>query len=179
MKKTITFLTIFLSFFVVKAQDESSNENNKDKNLFKNSNEVKLNGLYLLAGAFEVSYEYLLNEESGIGITVLLPFDNEVKDDIKYYISPYYRHYFGEKYAGGFFVEGFGMLNSSSREFLGNENSEFVTDFALGLGFGGKWISRRNVIFELSFGLGRNLFKQDETDFDLVGKGGFNIGFRF
>jgi len=176
VKYSVLILLFSLSIFSVKAQDESKNN---DEPLNQNLNEVKLNGFFLLAGAFEVTYEYLLNEESGMGISVMIPFDNNVRDDIQYYISPYYRFYFGEKYAAGFFAEGFGMLNSAKRELFEDEDSKYVTDFALGIGCGGKWINKRNFIFELSFGLGRNLFNNDEGDFDFVGKGGLIIGYRF
>lgn len=137
----------------------------------------------MVLGAFEVTYERTLNEESGIGLTAFLPISEEVRNDIEYYISPYYRLYFGEKYAAGFFVEGFGMLNSTERSLSTNDEytneEEFVTDFALGIGLGGKWITKSGFIGELSFGFGRNLFNTKETDDDFVGKGGITIGYRF
>lgn len=146
----------------------------------ENFNELKLNALFLILGALEVTYERTLNEESGIGVTVFLPIDDEVSDDIKYYISPYYRFYFGEKYASGFFLEGFGMLNSTNRDinFFGGED-DFRTDFALGIGLGGKWITKSGFIGEINFGIGRNLFNNNNTDYEIIGKGGITLGYRF
>tara|TARA_R110002049_G_scaffold289046_1_gene471751 strand:+ start:80 stop:568 length:489 start_codon:yes stop_codon:yes gene_type:complete len=160
-----------------------SQENPKiDKGIDSNQNfnEVKLNGLFLIAGALELTYERTLNEESGIGVSVFIPIDNEISDDLKYFISPYYRFYFGKKYAAGFFVEGFGMLNSTNRNinFLGGED-DFRTDFALGIGLGGKWITKSGFIAELSLGFGRNLFNNNDTDYEIIGKGAISIGYRF
>ena len=145
-----------------------------------NFNEFKINALYLVIGAFEVTYETTLNEESAIGISVFLPIDKEVSDDIKFNISPYYRFYFGDKYAAGFFVEGFGMLNSTNRniDFFVDEE-DFRTDFALGFAVGGKWVTKRGFSIELFGGIGRNLFNNEGTDYELIGKGGVNLGYRF
>ncbi len=128
-------------------------------------------------------FERTINEESGFGISVLIPIDNNISDDLNYYISPYYRFYFGEKYAAGFFVEGFGMLNSTndySYYFgLNATDKKTITDFALGIGLGGKWLTKSGFIGELNFGIGRNLFNNNNTDNEIVGKAGITIGYRF
>ncbi|AUC82740.1 DUF3575 domain-containing protein [Lacinutrix sp. Bg11-31] len=181
MKKLLIFSTLLFSIITVKAQEEIKTTVNYEKH-----NELKLNGVMLLAGAFEAVYERNLNKESSAGISVLFPFDKENLDTrLNYYISPYYRIFFGEKYAAGFFVEGFGMLNSiEEREALigGGSNSfrsKNVSDFALGFGLGGKWVSKSGFVFELNGGLGRNLFNNQNTSTQLVGKFGFNLGYRF
>lgn len=174
MKKIILVLTVLISCtsFAQKTQ-----ENDK-------SNEVKFNGLYLVLGAVEVTYERLLNEESGIGISVFLPVDDDINDDINYYISPYYRMYFGKKYAAGFFVEAFGLLSSikeTSLNFIEGDpifSEDNVTDFALGIGIGGKWVTNRGFLAELNLGVGRNLFNGDFVE-DFVGKVGITLGYRF
>jgi len=173
MKHLYFTILILASFFTINAQND--NQHNST-----NFNEVKLNGLYLVLGTFEVTYERTLSEESAVGISVFLPFDDDISNDIEYYISPYYRFYFGKKYAAGFFFEGFGMLNSTQRNdvFISNQNN-YVTDFALGIGLGGKWVTNSGFIGELSFGIGRNLFNSSETDDDLVAKLGITLGYRF
>ena len=117
-----------------------------------------------------------------------LPIDEEIKDDINYYISPYYRMYFGKKYAAGFFVEGFGLLSSVKdyeSRFTTGPDTLFITeeknstDFALGIGLGGKWITNSGFIGELNVGIGRNVISNDENSDDLVGKIGVSIGYRF
>lgn len=182
MKKPFLLIVLLVSCFVSRAQEEP-------KSIVEDKNEVKLNALFMVVGAFEGAYEYLLNEESGVGVSVFLPFDEDIKDDINYYVSPYYRFYFGEKYAAGFFLEGFGMLNSTNwygYEIIENEfesaiyKEETVTDFALGIGLGGKWITKRGLLGEINFGVGRNLFNSsDFDDNDFVAKLGITVGYRF
>lgn len=177
MKRSFLFLTLALFF----SSYLFSQENNDEADNTTNFNEIKLNGAFLIAGAFEVTYERTVNEESAFGISLFLPFDDNISDDIKYYISPYYRFYFGKKYAAGFFVEGFGMLNSTDRSLalISGSGDDFVTDFALGFATGGKWITKRGFSIELFVGYGRNLFNNDESDFEVIGKAGINLGYRF
>ncbi|WP_299116215.1 DUF3575 domain-containing protein [uncultured Winogradskyella sp.] len=170
--KKIFLILLCISFVSIQAQEQSESD------VYSGSHELKVNGLFLVVGAFDVTYEYLLNEESGLGINIFLPYDSEIKDDIQYYISPYYRFYFGKKPAAGFFLEGFGMLNSVESE-LFTSNDDYVTDFALGIGLGGKWVTKGGFVGELSFGLGRNLFTTNESDIDFVGKIGITLGYRF
>jgi hypothetical protein len=181
MKKLISILVLCFGIFA-SAQNDSISSIRR--------HEVKLNGLVLLAGGLEGYYEYNLNEESSVGVSAFVAFSDEF--DTRAYLSPYYRVFFGKKYAAGFFFEGFGMLNTYETNttdylyddmgFLTNINSksENRTDFALGLGLGGKWVTSRNYIFEINGGVGRNLFNangNDDTQF--VGKIGFNFGYRF
>ncbi len=182
MKKTFFALIILLSVLNANAQQE----NDSIASLYEKQNEVKLNGIMLLLGALDLTYERNLNQESSLGISFFTTYDNENLDaDLNYYVSPYYRIFFGKKYAAGFFIEGFGMLNSIDREITSNINGNFitneetVTDFALGFGLGGKWVTKSGFVFELSGGIGRNLFKNDYDETSLVGKFGFNLGYRF
>ena len=181
MKKNVLVIALFVS--LVGFTQESQEKNNDNQK----NNEVKLNGLFLVAGAFEGTYERILNEESGVGISLFLPFDDIT--DINYYISPYYRFYFGKKYAKGFFLEGFGMLNSMQDTVITEFDSfgnvigrveESSTDFALGIGVGGKWVTKNGFIGEINLGVGRNLFGSSDFDYnEYVGKLGITIGYRF
>ena len=175
MKKTPIVIAMLFSLIGFSQENQENEES-----LFK-QNEVKINGLYLVIGAFEGTYERLLNEESGVGISLFIPIENDI--DINYYVSPYYRFYFGNKYAGGFFLEGFGMLNSMNEYdfFVVNDTStkKTVTDFALGIGLGGKWITKKGLVGEINFGVGRNLFNNEDSYDEFVGKLGITIGYRF
>lgn len=181
MKKIILCSLITLFSMSLFAQEDTSDV---DQNP---SNEVKLNALFMVIGAFDVTYERLLNEESGVGLEVFIPFDSDIKDDINYYVSPYYRLYFGEKYAAGFFLEGFGMLSSVNNTYLEFSDEfdssplikeETRTDFALGIGLGGKWVTNNGFVGELSLGVGRNFGNSDNGD-DAVAKLGITVGYRF
>lgn len=177
MKKSILAFLLVATVFAMNAQEQ---DNTSDSSI--NRNEIKANGLYLVIGVVDFTYERLLNEESAVGLNVAIPYDEEIKDDLQYYISPYYRFYFGKKYAAGFFLEGFGMLNSTDIDFNffgSDESREYVTDFALGIGLGGKWITNGGFVGEVNFGVGRNLFKAEETGADFISKLGISIGYRF
>lgn len=143
--------------------------------------EVKGNALFLVFGIFEAGYERLLNEESGIGIVGTVPLRSDV--DLNYAIEGYYRYYFGEKYAAGFFAEGFAMLNNSRDEytipFSWAVQTKTYTDLAMGIGIGGKWVSKRGVLLELNVGFGRQLFHGSERSTEFIGKGGITVGYRF
>jgi len=54
-----------------------------------------------------------------------------------------------------------------------------VSDFAVGLGLGGKWVTKNGFIFEVNAGYGKLLFNADKTDHDIVAKFGFHLGYRF
>ena len=148
-------------------------------------NEIKGNALFLVLGAFEVTYERLLNEDSGLGVSLF--FVNEEDADVSFNLTPYYRAYFGKKPAAGFFVEGFSMINTgkygSYSEYNPNTGNyyevggEKFTDFALGFGLGSKWIHRKGYVFEINAGIGRNLLSNNSPE--VVGRGGISLGYRF
>ena len=180
MKKKCFIIALLFSSFILKAQN--------DTNVNEKRNEVKLNVIAPLSGAFEVTYERILNKKSSLGISFFAPFDSgnivSTEDDENYFISPYYRMYFGKKYASGFFAEGFGMLTSIDGKKIfdieGNlSQGSAVSDFAVGLGLGGKWVTKSGFIFEVNAGYGKLLFNADKTDHDIVAKFGFHLGYRF
>ena len=185
--KKLFFCALFLCTFFYGAFAQ----NDSIQDPYKKDNELKLNAFFLLVGALEPSYERNLSETSSVGISAFIPFDNENFDtDINYYVSPYYRIFFGKKYAAGFFIEGFGMVSSydeRSSFFTGNEfdptlvtTEETITNVAVGFGLGGKWVTKSGFVFELNAGFGRNLINNSNNDdFDFVGKFGFNLGYRF
>jgi hypothetical protein len=174
MKKIILLLCL-TSFLSAYSQENETTDFKK--------HELKGNALMLVAGAGEITYERLLNEESGLGISLFFAYDEDI--DTKFSLTPYYRFYFGKKTAAGFFVEGFGMLNNYEDETsyyydgVYNSTEEKNTDFALGFGLGGKWVTKKGFIFELNAGIGRNLFNSNNTDYEIVGRGGITLGYRF
>ena len=189
MKKAIILLFVLSGFNVFSQETEVIPD-------FKR-NELKLNAFMLIVGAAEVTYERLLNEESGVGVSVFAAFDDALYT--KFSVSPYYRFYFGKKPAAGFFAEGFGMLNHfddtmdpyyyTTYDSMGNPyiyqesyQGKKITDFALGFGIGGKWVTKRGIFFEISAGVGRNLFNSNDNDYfgnQIVGKASVAAGYRF
>ncbi|NML69156.1 DUF3575 domain-containing protein [Chryseobacterium sp. RP-3-3] len=179
MKKSFLLLIILFAFYTVKAQNENdSNPNQKKK-------EIKLNLISPLSGAFEVGFERHLNKNSSLGISAFIVYDHTKDEDTNYYISPYYRYYFGKKYASGFFVEGFGAFTSIdgkkvySPDHLTFTENKDVYDVALGAGLGYKLVTKKGLVFEANAGYGKLLFNADKTDHGVVAKYGLSIGYRF
>jgi hypothetical protein len=138
----------------------------------------------LIAGAFEVTYERLLDNESGVGIALFTSFDNDI--DVKFSATPFYRAYFGKKAVAGFFIEGFSMINSgvSSTNYIYDSNGNLTSkinnhyiDCTLGFRLGSKWIHKKGFVFEINAGIGCNLFSDDAPE--VVGRGGITLGYRF
>ena len=176
MKKIVIALCLS-SFFFGYSQEKEFTSIEK--------NELKANVFLFVLNPIEITYERILNEDSGIGTSVY--FMKKGDADINFSLSPYYRAYFGKKTAAGFFVEGFGMLNSGNTgfhsiydpikdDYIYTKKDNF-TDVALGFSLGAKWVHKKKFIFEISGGIGRNLLNSDSPD--VVGRGGINLGYRF
>lgn len=192
MKKTISLIALILLGATGINAQSSNSENNSER-----KNEIMLSPIELIAyPLLNISYERLISENSGVGINGMFYFGNDNDSDETGFtqISPYYRMYFGKKYASGFFVEGFVPITSTKDyyyNYIYNENGSFTnyeenrrTTVGIGIGFGGKWITRNNIVFEVSGGLarrfGRNYDNYDYYDGNnLTGKGMLGIGYRF
>lgn len=181
MKKLILTTVLFIATLSTFAQES------EDQEFFK-KNELKINMSNLIGFKWlDVGYERILNEESSIGFGTLITLDSEIEGLDAYRsfsITPYYRHFFSNKYAQGFFVEAFTMLHSGEEELyyndFGSYNSyveEKYTDLAAGISVGAKWITPRGFVAEIYAGIGRDLL--GESDIEVVGRGGVSIGYRF
>lgn len=184
MKKIIFVLFTVLALTKVQSQTEKQNE-------------FKLNAFNLIAlKAIDITYERILNEESAIGTSLFISGSSDnsadgLKDYRIFSLTPYYRNYFSTEYAKGFFVEAFAMVHSSydytyedynSYDYSYNYNKETNARFALGIAVGGKWVTKKGFLVEISGGIGRNLFTNDNNETEgapVVGRGGISIGRRF
>lgn len=186
MKNITLIVLMLLTVASINAQEEEKYPQDFEKNY-----ELKLNTFSLIAiSSLDVSYEKLINSESSYGIALFYKFTDLDNDEIgfpkRFSITPYYRWFFSEnKYARGFFVEGFGMLNTYEDIFYAfNSNQDRVetaTGFALGISVGGKFVTKGGFSTEVYLGVGRNLLKgnNDFVDFDIVTRFGISLGYRF
>jgi hypothetical protein len=190
--KKITFLLILTLISIQFTAQEKGVTYPQDLN---KKHELKLNTFNLIIfSSIDVSYEYLLNKDSSFGVGVFYNF-NDISNDMyypkKFSIAPYYRWFFSEtRYARGFFVEGFGMLNRYEEElyYYGNPSKiEKETNFALGVSVGGKFIIHSGFTAEVYLGVGRNLFNNDNSNDsggdlinnNIISRGGLSLGYRF
>ncbi len=183
MKKLLLTVAFSCSIINLQAQEAAAES--------VRQNDVMISPIELIAGpALNISYERLVNKDSGIGINVVVLLDNNNDGDgLQSQISPYYRMYFGKKYASGFFVEGFVPITMSNDStytpYIGpdyydsNYTYEKNTTIGAGIGFGGKWVARRNIIFEASMGIARRFGIDEKYTAAITGKGMLGIGYRF
>jgi hypothetical protein len=194
----ITLPLLFLIFLSsqLTGQDIQNSEKSDYPQDVEKKYELKLNAFSLIAfAAIDISYERLINENSSFGVAVFYNFSDYADDDIafpkKFSITPYYRQFFFEnKYARGFFIEGFGMLNTYQDYYNYDYNSNYnrvetQTSFALGISVGGKFVIKEGFTAEVLGGVGRNLIKgesaDDYNDFgnNIIGRFGISLGYRF
>jgi len=173
-----------VSLLILKPESEKSVEK---------QNEIKINMTNLIGFKWvDFTYERILNEEAAIGVSTLFSLDRRNDTSLDEYrtfsFTPYYRHFFSNKYAKGFFVEAFSMIHSGEEEiYIGNtvNNNIFVdlyeynkfTDLAVGVSVGGKFVTKRGFIAEIYLGIGRDLL--GNSDIEVVGRGGVSLGYRF
>ena len=183
MKKITLSALLFIVGFSLFAQENETKQN-----------ELKINMSNLIGFKwFDVSYERLINEESSFGVGTLFSLDNKSEglDEYRTFsITPYYRQFFSSKYAEGFFVEAFTMLHSGKdytynyvyEDFPPYNTIEYTTedkytDLAVGISVGGKFVTKRGFVAEVYAGIGRDMLNQ--SDIEVVGRGGVSIGYRF
>lgn len=193
MKKIFFFLLLTFVGFNATAQEEQIPWKSIYPQDIEKKYELKLNAFNLIAlSAVDISYERLINATSSFGVAVFYNFSNYAESTVvfpkKSSVTPYFRWFFSENhYARGFFVEGFGMLNTFQEDFinLGGSSSsiENETAFALGISVGGKFVTKGGFTTEVLLGVGRNLIKGEENDNyispPIVGRFGISLGYRF
>lgn len=177
MKKAIPFFLIFLFSINMYSQEES-----KPTSQILGNNELKLNALLLIAELPEITYERIISNESSIGFSFAFSLDNS-STDYNFYLLPYYRLYFGEKRAAGFFLEANAMFFSEDRGIIYTDNGtsfQQEDEFGAGLGIavGGKFLTKKGWIGELSLGIGR-VFVNKYFDESFYPRIGITIGKRF
>ena len=115
--------------------------------------------------------------------------NNNVDTYRNFSITPNYRVYFSNKYARGFFIEGFGMLHRYKDYYYdevwsgtNNYTSKNITEFSLGISVGGKWVTKSGFVTEIFGGIGRNILNSNEDSYDpinIAGRIGVSVGKRF
>lgn len=143
MKKLITTLAVICSSLAF-----SQSENN----------EFKVNILYTAIGMPELSYERLISDNSSVGASVAFSLDKKEDMDLRLSFTPYYRMFFGQKKAAGFFIEANSIvINYVDTIYFDGTSSKYETrtGFGLGAAAGAKFLTKNNLIGEVYGGVGR------------------------
>lgn len=180
MKKTLFILLFAGTICYGQSQDLEFN---------KNRTEVKFNAFAIALGALDLEFERTLSKHSAIGLgffTNFVPPEDCQGFNNQNSVTAYYRYYLGKRYAQGIFVEAFGMYNNTNDPQLTvvtNNNVRLesfrtIQDFGVGFAVGYKWVSKKGLILQSHFGLGRNLF-QPHLGERVIGRAGISIGYGF
>ena len=161
-------------------------EKDSISDLNKNRTEIKFNAFAITAtSSLELEIERTLSKRSSVGLSFFTNFkdpeDELVYNGIQNSLTAYYRFYLGKKYNQGFFLEGFGMYNTSNSLLPGNASPKRYTitkDFALGLGIGYKYVTKKGLILQANYGWGKNLLEPLNGESTLV-RVGVSVGFSF
>lgn len=176
MKKLILLLAVScLAMVKVSAQDKIP---------YQGNHELKFNIAYAIAGIPEIDYEYILNDNMGIGMTAGVSIEKSDKMQLRSEFIPNIRMYFGKNRASGFFIEAnTGMFSISDPKdnydslgiYLNTEYNKSLS-FGFGASVGMKLLTKSNVVGEVILGGGR-LFGSSSTGGYL--RLGITIGKRF
>ena len=145
------------------------------------SNEISLNLLYSVLEVPEITYERILSNETGLGLSLAVALDDNI--EIQWGIAPFFRYYFGNNRANGFFVEANAAIyNYNYLVGFGSSGYDYEKDLSFGLGFaaGVKLISSKGWLGKAYIGLGRRL-GEAQTIFEDWGypRAGISFGKRF
>ncbi|MCG9972334.1 hypothetical protein [Christiangramia crocea] len=181
---------LLLTTLFCQAQKNSGDDQPEKRDTTQN--ELSINAFNLITlGIIEITYERVIDENSSWAIEGFIhPGKDDYIDELYYKdlsLTGKYKHFFSSTYARGFYVHGFGMISTGEYEtgfYDFNEGldeyiyeTEDFTDFAIGFGLGGKFVSPGGFLLDLSAGIGRNFF--NDVSPTIVGQFMVNLGFRF
>lgn len=148
------------------------------------TNEIKVDVFDILVLlALDVSYERNLNPESSLGISALFNFaesSSSFRYQEEFVLTPYYRQRLFSRGTIDYYGEFFGSINQGNIKIEDLELGEDPTynDFALGLGFIGKYVSANGFVADFHLGIGRNLLNTSESP-DVIPRVGISFGKQF
>ncbi|MBK9271564.1 MAG: hypothetical protein IPM48_08190 [Saprospiraceae bacterium] len=124
--------------------------------------EVKAQPIAFLFEAFPISLEYGFREDWGFETDMIAA-------DGLFQLTPGIKYYFNNSERGfdRWYCGAFGLLGT------------YGSDGVIGFGFNGgyKYVSRKNIIFEIALGIGRGF--GDGTEDNIIGTGKLHLGYRF
>ncbi len=142
-------------------------------------NELRLNIAMSIVSFPEINYERFLTDNMGLGLALAFALEGPEAVTLRYLFLPYYRLYFGEKKASGFYIEGnlaaAGQKGDRYYYSYDQPNKAFF-NLGCGMAIGIKLLARNGFIGEVYLGGGR-LF--GETINNGYARCGVSVGKRF
>ena len=179
MKKLLTLVAAVMAFATVFGQTE-----------------VKINPVGALFSSPDVSVEFAVSEAIGIEPYIGANWNKITVNDVAYKSTGVGyglngKYYFGPDKGIDKFYAGLYLRGGSSKFKSDSSSSNFNRDrLSLGLSLGYKWVSSKNIVFEIGAGLGRKLYSKysntsgtvDVSKIPLLNLDGFfkfAVGYRF
>ncbi|MCM8570083.1 hypothetical protein NE848_11890 [Gramella jeungdoensis] len=189
MKNLLLAVSLLLTTSLCVSQENPENQEPEKRDITQN--ELSINAFNLVAfGIIEITYERVIDENSTWAIEGFIHPSKDSYIDEAYYkdisLTGKYKHFFSSDYARGFYVNAFGMISNGEYEtdyYYSEFTDDYVyetedyTDFAIGFGLGGKFVSQGGFMLDLNAGIGRNLLSDNSPT--VVGQFMVNLGFRF
>ncbi len=147
-------------------------------------NEIKIDVFDVIAlKSVDATFERIINFESSVGVSILFNFEKESSSfryNEEFVLTPYYRQVLFSRGNIDYFGEFFGAINTGKVpiEDLEIGDDDTYTDFALGLSFGGKYVSSSGFVADFHIGVGRNLFNTNPSP-EVVPRVGIALGKQF
>lgn len=188
MKKTFLISILLGSGIFANAQTNQAEKKQNNANE-TGKNELKVNLLTSILALPEISYERIIEDNMGVGISLSAGIgDDDDFSEYRFLAIPHYRLYFGKKRAAGFFIEGnaaVGAIRENNYQFyddvIGNYrtpiNKSPVINFGLGAAVGAKFLTRNGFTGEIYGGVGR--FLGNNRSIEAYPRIGITLGKRF
>jgi len=154
------------------------------------NNELKINLLLTVIGMPEISYERIVEDNMGVGLSVFAGLDDS--QEYNWGLIPHYRLYFGAKKASGFFIEGNAAIINFrdyyyyihpaidyAPGYLPPPTKTSTTSFGLGAAAGAKFLTRNGFLGEAYLGVGRTFGENSSSSIEAYPRIGITIGKRF
>jgi len=189
--RKIIFASLFLGIIQIGFAQQELNEEEEAKlrteELQQTGNhELKFNLGMAVVGIPELSYEYFIEDNMGVGVSAAISLVDADEMTLRSIITPYYRLYFGKKKAAGFFIEGNAAIASyednyyeyyyNNGDHYQDYNENKFTSFGFGLAIGFKLLARNGFSGEIYAGGGR-LFNDESIE--VFPRLGVSLGKRF
>ena len=155
------------------SQTESSNDSYQ--------NELRINLMMAILGLPELNYERYISDNMGVGLAVAISVEKASTMSLRSMFTPFYRLYFGNKKASGFFIEGNMAVvgqNQTISNYVYDQNgityqtivtTRSTTNFGFGAAVGAKFLARNGFVGEVFVGGGRLLGESIDQAYPRVG----------
>ena len=144
-------------------------------------NELRINLMMAVLGLPELNYERYISDNMGVGLAVAISVEKASTMSLRSIFTPFYRLYFGNKKASGFFIEGNMAVvgqNQTISNYVYDQNgityqtivtTRSTTNFGFGAAVGAKFLARNGFVGEVFVGGGRLLGESIDQAYPRVG----------